>query len=62
MPTYLVLKKNTFYAGIKIFNSLPLSVTILKNDSTKFKVASQNSLYTHAFYSVDGMFMCKDDL
>jgi len=62
MPTYLVFKKkSTFYAGIKFFNSLPLSVKILKNDRAKFKAAS-HSLHTHTFYSVDGFFMCKDDL
>ena len=27
----------TFYAGIKIFNSLPTSVTTLKNDKAQFK-------------------------
>jgi len=32
-------QKSTFYAGIKIFNSLPPSVTILKNDKAKFKAA-----------------------
>jgi len=64
MPTYLFFlkKKSTFYAGIKIFNSSPLSVTILKNDTAKSKAASQNSLHTHTFYSVNGFFMCKDDL
>jgi hypothetical protein len=39
MPTYLVLKKRAFYVGIKIFNRLPPSVTILKNDKAKFKAA-----------------------
>jgi len=33
------LKKSTFYASIKIFNSVPPSVTILKNDMAKFKAA-----------------------
>jgi len=35
----LFSKKSTFYAGIKIFNSLPSSVTVLKNDKNKFKAA-----------------------
>ena len=29
-------RKSTFYAGIKIFNSLAPSVTILRNDKAKF--------------------------
>ena len=32
-------QKSTFYAGIKIFTSLPPSVTTLKNDKAKFKAA-----------------------
>jgi len=40
----LVFKKRTFYAGIKIFNSLPSSVTVLKNDKTKFKAALKKYL------------------
>ena len=32
-------QKSTFFAGIKNFNSLPLNMTILKNDKAKFKAA-----------------------
>jgi hypothetical protein len=39
MPTYHVVKKRTFNAGIKIYNSLPSSLTILKNEKAKFRVA-----------------------
>ena len=39
MPTCLVLKKSTFYAGINIFNSLPHGLTNLQNDKAKFKAA-----------------------
>jgi hypothetical protein len=58
----LFSKKNIFYAGIKIFNSLPSSVTILKNNKAKFKAALRKFLNTHSFYSVDKCFMYKDDL
>jgi hypothetical protein len=44
-------KKSTFYVGIKIFNSLPRRVTILKNDKY---------LNSYTFYSVDKFFICKD--
>jgi len=30
-------QKSKFYAGIKIFNSLPPSMTIVENDKAKFK-------------------------
>jgi hypothetical protein len=62
MPNYIVLKKSTFYAGISIFNILPISVTILKNEKVKLQAALRQYLHTHRFYSVDNFFMCKDDL
>ena len=45
-------QKSTFYAGIKIFNSLPCHVTILKNDKY---------LNSYTFYSVDEFLICKED-
>ena len=50
-------QKSTIYASIQIFNSLPTSVTIVKNDKTKFKAALRKYINTHAFYSVDE-FVC----
>jgi hypothetical protein len=32
-------QKSTLYAGIKILNSLPHHLTIIKNDKAKFKAA-----------------------
>ena len=58
----LCFQTSTFYASIKIFNSLPPSVTILKNGKEKFKTALRKYLHMHSFYSVDKFFMCKDDL
>jgi len=54
-------KKRTFDAGIKIFNSLPPSLSILKNDKVKFKVALKKYLLTHSFYSADEFFMFNDN-
>ena len=56
------LQKITFHAGIKIFNGLPPSVTILKNDKAKFKAALRKYPQTHSFYPVVEYFMCKDDV
>jgi hypothetical protein len=50
-------QKSTFYAGIRIFKRLPLSLISLKNEKTKFKVALRKCLNTHSFYSVDE-FLC----
>jgi len=46
------IQKSTFYAGIKMFNNLPPSVTILKNDKAKFKATLRKYLHTHSFYCV----------
>jgi len=46
-------QKSTFYAGIKNFNNLPPSVTVLKNKLEKFKPTLRKYLHTHCFYSVD---------
>jgi len=48
-------------AAINIFNSLPRSLTILKNKKVKFIVALRKYLNTCPFYSVDE-FVCKDVL
>jgi len=45
-----------------MFNSLPPSGTILKNDKAKFTAALRKYLHTHFLYTVDEFFMCEDDL
>ena len=48
-----VFQKSTFYADVRVFNSLPCNLTNLKNEKTKFKVVLRTYLNTHSFYSVD---------
>jgi len=55
-------QKSTFHDGIKIFNSLPPSVTILENEKAKFQAELRKYLLIHSFYPVDEYFMCRDDL
>ena len=57
MPTS-GFQKSTFYASIHIFNSLPPSPKIIKNDKANFKAAWRKYLNTHCFYSVDKSFLC----
>jgi hypothetical protein len=40
-------QKSTFFAGIKIFTSLPPSVTVFKNDKVNFKASLRK--YIHAY-------------
>jgi hypothetical protein len=42
--------------------SLPLSLTIRKNEKAKFKVALRKYLNTHSFYSADEFFRRKDEV
>jgi IS1 family transposase len=54
-------QKSAFYTGIKIFNSLPSSLTSLVNKKSQFKVALKIYLNTHSFYSVDEFIMFEND-
>jgi hypothetical protein len=54
-------QKSAFYTGIKIFNSLPSSLTSLVNKKSQFKVALKRYLNTHSFYSVDEFLMFEND-
>ena len=55
-------QKGASYSGIRIFNSLPRSITNLKNEKTQFKVALKMFLNAHSFYSVDEFFKCTEDM
>jgi hypothetical protein len=55
-------QESAFYSGIRIFNSLPYSVTNHKNEKAQFKVALRRYLNAHCFYSVDDSRMCTDNL
>jgi hypothetical protein len=46
-------QESAYYTGIKIFNILPSSLTILINEKIQFKVPVKRYLITHSFYSVD---------
>jgi hypothetical protein len=47
-----IYQKGAYYAGIKIYNKLPLGI---KNTSNlkKFKIEVRHFLNTHSFYTVD---------
>jgi len=47
----LCFQKSTFYAGLKIFNRLIPSVTVLKKDNAKFKALLENS-YRHTPFTL----------
>ena len=54
-------QKSASYSRIRIFNSLPRSITNLKNENTQFKVALKKFLNAYSLYSVDEFFTCTDD-
>jgi len=54
-------QKGASYSGIRIFNSLPRSITNLKNEKTHFTVALKKFLNSRSFYSVNEFLICTDD-
>jgi hypothetical protein len=50
-------QRSVYYAGIKIFNSLPFSLSDLINKRAQFEVALKRCLITYSFYSVDEFLM-----
>jgi hypothetical protein len=48
-----IYQKGVHYAGIKIFNKLPIEIKNTCNNLKKFKVALRHFLNTHSFYTVD---------
>ena len=61
-PNLSCFQKSAFYCGIRIFNSLPQSITNLKNEKTQFKVALEGYLNACSFYPVDEFLACTYDL
>ena len=61
VATLSCFQKGASYCVIRIFNSLPQSITNLKNEKTHFKVALKKFLNAHYFYSVDEFFTCTND-
>jgi hypothetical protein len=54
-------QKTSYYAGIKIFNSLPSNQKSLMNKQTQFKVALKRYLNNQSFYSVEEFLTFKND-
>jgi hypothetical protein len=59
-PTHLaVFHKGIYYAGIKIFNNLPVAIKELSHDIKQFKLDLGSLLYFHSFYMLDEYFKHK---
>jgi hypothetical protein len=54
-------QKSAYFAGIKIFNSLPSDLRSLTNKKAQFKVALKRYLNIHSFYSVEEFLTIKND-
>ena len=52
-------QKSTFYASIKILNTLPPSLRILNSDRAEFKTAVRQYQDTHSTYSADNLLCVK---
>jgi hypothetical protein len=48
-----VYQKGVYYAGIKIFNNLPMEIKSISENLKRFKTVLRYFLNTHSFYTVD---------
>jgi hypothetical protein len=53
----MIYQKGAHYAGIKIFNKLPIGIKNTSNNLKQFKAALKHFLNTHSFYTVDEYLM-----
>jgi hypothetical protein len=49
----LYYQRGVYYSGIKLFNVLPNSVSMLRTDKNQFKIALKRYLLRITFYSID---------
>jgi hypothetical protein len=46
-------QRGVYYSGVKLFNTLPVYITVLKNDKKQFRLTLRNYLQSNVFYSID---------
>jgi hypothetical protein len=46
-------QRGVYYSGVKLFNTLPVYITVLKNDKKQFRLTLRNYLQSNVFYSTD---------
>jgi hypothetical protein len=51
LVTLTMYQEGVYYGGIKIFNSPPKAIKDISSKHNKFKIALQNFLYAHSFYT-----------
>jgi hypothetical protein len=51
-----VYQKGVYYAGIKIFNNLPMEIRSISKNLKRFKAVLRYFLNTQSFYTVDEYF------
>jgi hypothetical protein len=51
-----IYQKGAYYAGIKIFNNLPLEIKNVAGNHKKFKIALKKFLHTYSFYTMEEYF------
>jgi hypothetical protein len=48
-----IFQREVNYAGVKIFNKLPIEIRNTSSNLNKFKAMLKHFLITHSFYTVD---------
>jgi hypothetical protein len=52
-----IYQNGVYYAGIKVFNNLPIEIKNISSNLCKFKSVLKQFLITHSFYTVDEYLM-----
>jgi hypothetical protein len=55
-----VFQKGVYYTGIKVFNSLPVTIKDLSHNIKEFKAELENFLLSYSFYTLDEYFKGKN--
>jgi hypothetical protein len=46
-------QRRVYYSGVKLFNTLPTNISVLKNDKNQFSIVLRSYLLRNSFYSID---------
>jgi hypothetical protein len=49
----LSYQRGVYYSDVKLFNMLPNSISTLRTDKNKFRIALQRCLQKNSFYTID---------
>jgi hypothetical protein len=46
-------QRGVYYSGVKLFNTLPTNISVLKNDKNQFRIVLRSCLLTNSFFLIN---------